>query len=1112
MSLFDLASGSLYYEDFAQANSGPPPTPWNIQSGAWAVRGGVLQGGTDPLSTYSFVYLTNTWSDYSVQAQFQFGVGAYGGGLGARLNPTNGAHYAAWIYPSGNNMHLLKFQNWSNATILASVNLPVIGTNAHTLMLAMEGSQIAVYYDSQMVASVADTNSPYLSGGVSLDMFTFTIAYQVSVGELAVAPLVPPDNYLMAENTTLTVGPAGVLGNVTGVYSTNLNALLVSGPANGALDLSSNGAFSYTPAANFTGTDSFSYQANDSQTNLGVAIVTLTVNAPHSPPGLPPQTNFTINVMTSLVVTNTAIQTVTPPLALGYSLIDAPAGAAVDTNGIITWTPGQEQAPSTNVITTVVSDNGLPSQGASNSFVVVVLDQNSAPVLPSQPNFVLDCLATLAVTNTATEADIHSVSLTYMLVTAPPSATIDANGIITWTPVLAQLSSTNVFTTVVTDDDPLAANTQQLSATNTFTVVVNAVHNGPSLALQMDQSISLPATLLVTNTAIETDCPPTILTYTLVNPPIGAQIDNNGIITWTPVQAQAPSTNRITTIVSDNGSPALSATNGFTVTVSGLPLGALYYQNFAQAASGSLAPWVVQAGAWAIANGMLQGGLDPLMAYGFVYLTNAWSDYSLQGQLQFAAGAYGGGLGGRLNPATGAHYAAWVYPGANTLHLIKFSNWTTPTFLTTKNLPNVGTNAHVLKLAFRGGQIAVYYDGALATTYTDNVPYLTGGISAEMYTGNSAYVMSLASVLVNPLAVPADYLMNGGTTLTVGAPGLLGGDTGVYGTNLSAVLVSGASEGSLSVSNNGGFTYTPAAGFLGQDSFVYQANDNQTNLGTALVTITVVPAPRSGPSLPAQSSTSVDELSELVVTNTASDSDLPLPTLSYALVDPPAGAAIDDNGIITWTPGQAQAPSTNTITTLVSDNGSPPLYASNSFSVIVNDLNSAPVLPVQADQTIAGLSTLVVTNTATNSDIHAVSLTYALTTSPTNATIDTSGVITWTPVAAQVPSTNLITTVATDYDPLAVNAQQMSTTNSFTVTVLLLPAPVFQSITVQTGAVTLTWSAVAGYAYNVEYKTNLPDQDWTMLAPGVVAAGTNASVTDVITGVQQRFYRVSLVP
>jgi len=40
-----------------------------------------------------------------------------------------------------------------------------------------------------------------------------------------------------------------------------------------------------------------------------------------------------------------------------------------------------------------------------------------------------------------------------------------------------------------------------------------------------------------------------------VNPPGGARIDTNGIITWQPTSAQAMSTNLFMTVVTDNGIP-----------------------------------------------------------------------------------------------------------------------------------------------------------------------------------------------------------------------------------------------------------------------------------------------------------------------------------------------------------------------------------------------------------------------------------------------------------------------------------------------------------------------------------------------------------------------------
>ena len=80
------------------------------------------------------------------------------------------------------------------------------------------------------------------------------------------------------------------------------------------------------------------------------------------------------------------------------------------------------------------------------------------------------------------------------------------------------------------------------------------------------------------------------------------------------------------------------------------------------------------------------------------------------------------------------------------------------------------------------------------------------------------------------------------------------------------------------------------------------------------------------------------------------------------------------------------------------------MSAANSFTVIVNEVNIAPVLPPQSNRTITGLDTLVVTNTATDADIPTNTLTYSLAVAPTNAVVDTNGVITWTPALLRSPA------------------------------------------------------------------------------------------------------------
>src|SRR5436189_6201532 len=84
------------------------------------------------------------------------------------------------------------------------------------------------------------------------------------------------------------------------------------------------------------------------------------------------------------------------------------------------------------------------------------------------------------------------------------------------------------------------------------------------------------------------------------------------------------------------------------------------------------------------------------------------------------------------------------------------------------------------------------------------------------------------------------------------------------------------------------------------------------------------------------------------------------------------------SGAIGWTPSEAQGPSTNTITVVVTDNGVPALSATNSFTATVREVNVTPVLSMPADQTIDEQTALSVSASATDADLPANTLTFAL--------------------------------------------------------------------------------------------------------------------------------------
>jgi hypothetical protein len=76
----------------------------------------------------------------------------------------------------------------------------------------------------------------------------------------------------------------------------------------------------------------------------------------------------------------------------------------------------------------------------------------------------------VTVTNVATDPDLPFQQLSYFLISPPTGATISSNGIITWTPSVAQVGS-NVLATAVTDG--------LVSRSNSFLVVVTNANQSP---------------------------------------------------------------------------------------------------------------------------------------------------------------------------------------------------------------------------------------------------------------------------------------------------------------------------------------------------------------------------------------------------------------------------------------------------------------------------------------------------------------------------------------------------------------------------------------------------------------------------------------------------------
>lgn len=191
---------------------------------------------------------------------------------------------------------------------------------------------------------------------------------------------------------------------------------------------------------------------------------------------------------------------------------------------------------------------------------------------------------------------------------------------------------------------------------------------------------------------------------------------------------------------------------------------------------------------------------------------------------------------------------------------------------------------------------------------------------------------------------------------------------------------------------------------------------------------TTVSLVNTAPILTLGADQSVNEGTLVGIANSASDADVPAQRLVFSLgPGTPAGVRIHAlSGLLSWPTGEGTGPSTNRLAVIVHDSGFPSLSATGFVTVIVREVNTAPVLTPVALQRVSEGSLLSVTVGASDSDLPANQLTFRLGgTPPAGAAIASgTGVFQWKPSPLQGPSTNVIPVTVTDNGQPPLSATQ----------------------------------------------------------------------------------------
>jgi VCBS repeat-containing protein len=286
----------------------------------------------------------------------------------------------------------------------------------------------------------------------------------------------------------------------------------------------------YTPDANYAGSDSFTFKANDGTIDSNTATVDIDVAAINDDPSFTKGADETVledagaqtvdNWATAISPgggADEAGQTVTFTVTNDSNAALFSVGPAVSSNGTLTYTPAADAFGSATITLKAVDDGTPPAESATQSFVINVTGVNDAPSFTkgADQSVAEDAGAqTVAGWATGISAGPNESGQTVSFVVTSNSdpslfsavPAVSPTGTLTYTPAANQ-HGTATITLKITDNGGIANGGIDESATQTFDINVTAVNDPPtspgraygadSLETNMKRSILAASGLLV---------------------------------------------------------------------------------------------------------------------------------------------------------------------------------------------------------------------------------------------------------------------------------------------------------------------------------------------------------------------------------------------------------------------------------------------------------------------------------------------------------------------------------------------------------------------------------------------------------------------------------------
>ncbi|WP_203653028.1 CshA/CshB family fibrillar adhesin-related protein [Demequina activiva] len=600
---------------------------------------------------------------------------------------------------------------------------------------------------------------------------------------ITVTPIAADDAASTAVNTAVDLD---VVDNDTG---STLAVVNVSDPANGEVAINGDGTVTYTPDANFSGTDTFTYTVEDEDGQEATATVAVTV----TPLAVDDAETTTANSAVAVSVLGNDVGATLDVLSITQPTNGA---AVIDLDDTVLYTPA-DGFSGTDTFTYTAQDAEGQQATATVTITVTPLAVDDAATTAAGTAVVIDA-----------EANDAGSSLDVMSVTQPTDGvvTINGDGTVEYAPH-AGFSGTDTFTYTVE-----AADGQE--ATATVTVTVTPVATGDAASTPVNTAVDIDV--------VDNDLGTTLAVVDASDPARGeVTVNVDGTVTYTP-DTDFSGTDTFTYTVEDAEGQQTTA----TVTVTVTPLAV----DDAETTTADTAVVVD-----VLANDL--GDVAAVLS--ITQPSNGAAVIDLDDTVLYTpSGSFSGTdtFTYTLVDAEGQESVATVT--ITVTPVVTDDAATTPAGTAVDvdvRANDAGTSLDVVSVTQPTvGAVTINADGTVE--YVPDAGF--SGTDTFTYTvRDDEGQQATATVTVTVTPVAADDAASTPVNTAVGID-VIANDSGA---TLAVIGATDPSNGSAAVNGDGTVTYTPDTDFSGTDTFTYTVEDAEGQQATATVTVTVSP-------------------------------------------------------------------------------------------------------------------------------------------------------------------------------------------------------------------------------------------------------------------------------